>query len=125
MKTLKRSAVLLLAAAMLLGCFTITAYATSTSYTGTYSGYSYTATLQAAPSRSTATIVYNNSGTLVSLEGSVKYYSSSNVYLDTHYLKSSGSSSTSDYISSVSNASYASGSCKFYIKGSIVKTLTV
>lgn len=124
MKTLKRSAVLLLAAAMLLGCFTITAYATSTSYTGTYSGYSYTATLQAAPNASTATIVYNNTGVLVSLEGTVKYYGTGNELIATRNLSNSAATYVSASTGSVA-ASYASGSCKYYIKSSLVKSLSV
>ena len=124
MKTLKRSAVLLLAAAMLLGCFTITAYATSTSYTGTYSGNSYTATLQTAPSASTATIVYNNSTALVSLSGSVKYYNQSNIVIYTDNLSASGSGYASSSLGSRSS-SFASATCNYYIKGNQVKTLTV
>lgn len=125
MKTLKRSAVLLLAAAMLLGCFTITAYAGSETYTGSYNGYNYTTTLLANPSGSSATIIYNKSGVPVIVDGSVTYYNSLNRALQTNYLYNKGSSSTSASHGGRSDASYATGNCKYYISGTLIQSLYV
>ncbi len=124
MKTLKRSAVLLLAAAMLLGCFTITAYAGSESYTGVYNSKNYYTSLTASGRTYSAYLSYDDSGKQLRLDGKATIKDSDG-YIHTDALYKTGYSRISDSGTADVNSTTTGARCSYFIGNVNIQNFSV
>lgn len=124
MKMLKRSFTLLLAVAMILSCFTVTALAGSESYTGVYNGKNYYTSLLASGRTYNAYLSYDDSGKFLRLDGRITVKDSDG-YLTTETLYSTGYGKISDGDTAGVGCTATGGRCSYFINGVNIQNFTV
>ena len=108
---------------VLLLAISITAFAASESYTGTYNGYNYYTSLTASGANYSSYLSYANGETNLELIGGATLRNGSTTL--NGYLYASGTSAISDGHSAPAGFTARSASCSYYIGGTWIQSLSV
>ena len=110
---------------MLLGCFTITAYAGSESYTGVYNSKNYYTSLTASGRTYSAYLSYDDSGKSLRLDGRVTLKDVNSGSFTTDSLLASGYGRISDSDTAPSGYTTSSARCSYYINNANIQNFSV
>lgn len=119
---MKKVVSLLLCFALLLA-LSITAFAASESYTGTYNGYNYYTSLTASGASYSAYLSYANSSSSLMLSGGATLRNGSTTL--NGYLYATGTGAISDGHTAPTGFTASGASCSYYIGGAWIQSLSV
>ena len=121
---MKRMTAFLLALVVAISCFTISAFAGSETFTGTYNGYGYTASGSVSSNSLYVYLSYNNANTILKILGYYNYMDTNNV-VHTMPIIVKGNSAINQSPAPTNFHHFTSADPDYYINGALVISFTL